>query len=416
MRVTRCACDRPPGPVALTEMRYRSDPPATADLVVIGGGVVGAATAWQAARAGLRPVVVEARPALCTLTTPVAAGAFRLQFDNLEELTLVRESADLFLHFEDRTGQRAYTLNVRQQGYLWLTTQEATAATQRELVKQLDQWGQRDIEVLTGDEARTRFAFVGPDVVQARFRAGDGFIDTKQLTFGLAEASGAEVVLRSRATGFDTTPDGSELTGVRTDRGTISCPIAVIAGGPLSGLLAGAAGITLPVVTIRRHKLILPDLSAVPPGAPMTIDEDTGAHWRPAFGGAWALFTDPATPPEPPSEAVGTDPAFAFQVLDPTSPAALARVVPFWRDVWERGDAHWLLQAGQYTVTPDHRPLIGPAGPRGLFVNTGYSGHGIMLGPAGSGLLAGLLTGAQPASGNPFAVDRVFADRSPPTL
>ena len=99
-------------------MRYSTDPPATADLVVIGGGVVGAATAWQAARAGLRPVIVEARPALCTLTTPVAAGAFRLQFDNLEELTLVRESVDLFLHFEERTGQRAYALNVRQQGYL----------------------------------------------------------------------------------------------------------------------------------------------------------------------------------------------------------------------------------------------------------------------------------------------------------
>jgi len=49
-------------------------------------------------------------------------------------------------------------------------------------------------------------------------------------------------------------------------------------------------------------------------------------------------------------------------------------------------------------------------------VNTGYSGHGIMLGPAGSGLLAGLLTGAQPTSGNPFAVDRVFAERAPPTL
>jgi sarcosine oxidase subunit beta len=94
----------------------------------------------------------------------------------------------------------------------------------------------------------------------------------------------------------------------------------------------------------------------------------------------------------------------------------LARVVPFWRDVWERGDAHWLLQAGQYTVTPDHRPLIGPGGPRGLFVNTGYSGHGIMLGPAGGALLAELLTGTRPEADNPFAVGRTFAERSQPTL
>src|SRR3989442_9415473 len=89
VRETRCACDRPPGRAALTAMRYRTDPPATADLVVIGGGVVGAATAWQAARAGLRPVIVEARPAPCTPTPPGAAGAFPLPFDNLEERTLV---------------------------------------------------------------------------------------------------------------------------------------------------------------------------------------------------------------------------------------------------------------------------------------------------------------------------------------
>src|SRR5947207_401939 len=158
-------------------MRYRTDPPAGADLVVIGGGVVGAATAWHAARAGLRPVIVEARPALCTLTTPVAAGAFRLQFDNLEELTLVRESADLFLHFEDRTRQRTYALGVRQQGYLWLTTSEPMAVAQRALVKQLDEWGQPDVELMTGDETRQRFPFVGPDGVQARFRAGGGFLD-----------------------------------------------------------------------------------------------------------------------------------------------------------------------------------------------------------------------------------------------
>ena len=251
--------------------------------------------------------------------------------------------------------------------------------------------------------------------MQARFRAGDGFIDTKQLTFGLAEASGADVVLRCSARGFETSSDGSTLRGVVTDRGTIACPTAVIAGGPLSGLVAEAAGMTLPIVTIRRHKLILPDLATIPPHAPMTIDEDTGAHWRPAFAGAWALFTDPTTPPEPPTDAVATDPEFAFRLLDPAQPASLARVVPFWREVWARGDAHWLLQAGQYTVTPDHRPLIGPAGPRGLFVNTGYSGHGIMLGPAGSELLAGLLTG-NPDGDNPFAVDRAFAARAQPTL
>jgi len=397
-------------------MRYLDEPPAAADLVIIGGGVVGAATAWHAARAGLHPLIVEARPALCTLTTPVAAGAFRLQFDNLEELTLVRESAELFLNFREMTGQRRYDVGVQQQGYLWLTTDGAMAERQRELAARLHSWGQTDVEILPGDQARERFPFVGPNVVQARFRAGDGFLDTKQLTFGLAEASGAGVVTACRATGFAMSPDGSRLEAVETTRGSISCGTAVVAGGPLSGLLATAAGLRLPIVTILRNKLVFPALPAVPPEAPMTIDEDTGAHWRPALAGAWILFTDPTTPPQDPADAVTPDPSFAFQVLEPSSPAAVARVVPFWRDVWEDGAAPWILQAGQYTVTPDHRPLIGPTGIDGLHVNTGYSGHGIMLGPAGGRALVDLLRGATRAEDNPFAVDRAFADRPPPTL
>jgi sarcosine oxidase, subunit beta len=392
----------------------RSHPPPSAELVVIGGGVVGAATAFYAARAGLRPLIIEARPQLCTLTTPVAAGGFRLQFDDLLELTLVRESAELFLHFEDVTRQTTYPLGLEQRGYLWLATSAERAARQRALVEQLRDWGQTDVEVLSGKETRERFPWVGENVVQSRFRAGDGFLDTKQLTFGLAHGAGADVVTGCRVTGFRTT--GGRLSGVDTTGGTVETDAAVIAAGPLSGGVGASAELTLPIVTIRRQKLILPLVPQVPNDGPMTIDEDTGAHWRPALGGAWALFTDPSTPPEPPTDAVATDPAFAFQLLDPSSPASLARVVPFWRDVWERGSGHWLLQAGQYTVTPDHRPLIGPAGPEGLFVNTGYGGHGIMLGPAGSALLAGLLTGARPAGGNPFAVDRAVAERPQPTL
>ena len=86
--------------------------------MIIGGGVVGAATAFYASRAGLRPLLIEARPHLCTLTTPRATGAFRLQFDNREELEMVRESIELFLNFRKVTRQRAFDLGIRQQGYL----------------------------------------------------------------------------------------------------------------------------------------------------------------------------------------------------------------------------------------------------------------------------------------------------------
>jgi sarcosine oxidase, subunit beta len=389
-------------------------PPMRAELVVIGGGVVGAATAYHAARAGLRPLIVEARPQLCTLTTPVAAGAFRLQFDDIEELELARESVELFTRFVEATGQRRYDPDVRERGYLWLTTSESTAAAQRELVARLHGWGQTDVEVVDGDAVRERWPWVSPEVRQARWRAADGFLDTKELTFGLAEGSGAGVLLGHPVTGFEV--HGERLRGVKTPAGTIDTDTAVIAAGPMSGPLAALAGVDLPLVTVRRQKLILPDAPEVPPDGPMTIDEDTGAHWRPAQGnGAWLLHTDPATEPSEPSMDVPTDHRFAFRLMDPASPVSVARVVPFWRDVWERGSRQWLLQAGQYTVTPDHRPLIGETAIAGLWVNTGYSGHGIMLSPAGSRVLVDAVTSSGRAA-NPFRPDRPTEERPHTTL
>ena len=394
-------------------IRYLNEAPASDEVVIVGGGIAGAATAFHAARAGLHPLIVEARPQLCTLTTPVAAGAFRLQFDNLEELELVRESAETFLDFQEATGQREYDLEVRQRGYLWLTTGEATAAKQRALVEQLHGWGQTDVETLHGDDVRSRWPWVAPEVIQARWRADDGFLDTKALTFGLAAGARADVLTSAPVSGFRV--DGGRLTAVDTARGSIACGTAVICAGPMSGMVARLAGVELPIVTVPRQKLILPNVPEVPPFAPMVIDEDTGAHWRPAYDrGAWLLCTEPTTPPTEPTMDVPTDHGFAFRLLDPTSPVAVARAVPFWRDVWERGADNWILQAGQYTVTPDYRPLIGPTDVDGLFVNTGYSGHGIMLGPSGGRICAYAIT--EPSSPNPFDPRTPRTARAQPTL
>jgi len=392
-----------------TTIRYLSHPPTTADVVVVGGGVIGAATAFYAARAGLRPLLVERRAAPCTLTTPVATGAFRLQFDNREELELVRRSVALFLNFAEITRQQHYDLALQQQGYLWLTTNSDEAVRQRALVDRQHGWGQIDIELLTGDEARYRFPYVGEAVIQARYRADDGFLDPKALTMGLLSASSADVVVNCGVSGF--LVQGGRLMGVETVRGSIRTETAIIAAGPFSGVLAATAGIVAPITTVRRQKVIMPELPQVPVGAPMTIDEDTGTHWRPALHGAYLLHTDPTTPPSSPAEDVCPDYRFAFSLLDPDSPTAAARVAPFWRGVWDRNAAHWMVQAGQYTMTPDHRPLLGPTAVDGLWLNTGYSGHGIMAGPAGSHHVVDLLVGAAPREQNPFALDRSFAPR-----
>ena len=388
-------------------VRYVDVLPERADLVIVGAGIVGAATAFHAVRAGFDPVVVEARAEPATLTTPASTGAFRLQFDNREELEVVRESVAFFERFEEETRQAEFLPDLRHNGYLFATTDPARAEQQRALVERQREWGQDDIEVIDGDEARRRFRYLAPDVIQARFRARDGFLDPVAVTKGLLVGAGCRVV---RGCSVRRVSAGERVRGVETDHGTLPADRVVLAAGPFTAGLAATAGVELPVAAIPRQKLVFPLLPEIPAGAPMTIDDDTGAHWRPFLEGAAALLTDPATPPSEPTWEVPSQPDHARAVLDPDSPRSVARVTPLWRTVWQRGD-RWEAHTGQYVVTPDHRPLLGPAGPEGLFINNGYSGHGIMGSPAGSRHLVDVITGRIREGDNAFAVDRRFGER-----
>ena len=381
--------------------------PAGAELVIIGAGVVGASTAFWAARAGLRPVVLEARPAPASLTTPASTGAFRLQFDNREETELVRESVELFLNFRRITGQAAGPLRIRRPGYLWATTSRERVREQRRLVALQHSWGQTDIETLTGGEARKRFPYLSPEVVGARYRAGDGFVDPQAMTLGLLAASQAPLYTSCRVGSLREAAPGGFLVG--TNRGAIRADQVVIAAGPFTGKVAAMAGVELPLEGKRRHKVVVPDLPQVPPDAPMTIDDDTGTHWRPALGGAYLLDAAPRGPGVEPEEDVPPDSEMAFAVLDPHSPTAAARISPFWEEAWRNGRLRWMVHSGQYMMTPDHRPLIGETAVSGLWVNSGYSGHGIMCSPAGGRILADLICGR--IKDSPFAPDRAFVPR-----
>lgn len=386
---------------------YASNPPSFADMIIIGGGIVGAATAFYATQAGINPIVLEKRSRPGMLTTPVSTGAYRLQFDNYPEMELVRKSEKLFLNFNEITGIHNFDIDIRQQGYLWITTDEEGGKRQKELVERQHRWGHKDIEILDGDEVRYRFPYTAGNALQARFRQKDGFLDPKKLTMGLLISSKAKVVVKCPAIGFQL--ESERVVGVETPKGTINSPIVVIAAGPFSGLVSAQANLTLPVTTVRRHKLIFPEVLSVPPWAPMTIDEDTGAHWRPWLRGACLLLTDPNASSSPPTDNVPTDYRFYDQLLDPHSPNSVSRIAPFWEDVWSRNTTYWILQAGQYTETPDHKPLIGESKVPGLYLNTGYSGHGIMASPGGSQLLIKLITGEILPSENPFQPDRKFS-------
>ena len=385
------------------------DLPAAADLVVIGGGIVGAATAFFARQAGLRAVVLEKRPALCSLTTPASTGAFRAQFDNAEEIALVREGIALFEDFAEVARLPRYDLGLRRQGYLFATIEAEHLPRQRALVARQHDWGLTDVELLTGDEARYRFRYLAPDVAGARYRAGDGWLDPRRLTMGYALASQATFVTETAATGFDLA--GGRVQGVQTTRGPIAADRVVIAAGPFSAVVAGWAGVRVALALVRRQKLVMPEVPEVPIDAPMTIDEANGAHWRPGLRGAYLLWTDPGVPPGPPLEDVPTSADFAFGLLNPSSPAAVARISPFWREVWARNTSQWFLQAGQYAYTPDRRPYLGPTPVAGLYLNCGYSGHGIMASAGGSRVVVDTITGKLDPAANPFRLDRPLDGR-----
>ena len=389
-----------------------SEPPASADLVIVGGGIVGAATAFYAAREGLRPVVIERRPGIGTLTTPASTGAFRAQFDNPEEIMLVQESITLFLRMEQVAQVRGYTLRIHQQGYLFVTTSPERAAFQKAMVERQHSWGLTDVEWLDGAQARSRFPYLSDAIVGARFRQGDGWLDVRRLTAAYAVAAhetGARFVVNTAVTGFDI--EDGRLRGVATSKGLLRTEAAVIAAGPFSGEVAALAGVDVPLSLVRRQKLVLPDVPEVPQNAPMTIDDDTGSHWRPALQGAFILRTWPGVPPGPPLEDVPTSADFAFDLLNPQSPNSVGRISPFWNNVWAQQVSHWFLQAGQYDYTPDHRPFLGPTHVPGLYVNCGYSGHGIMASGGGSRLVVDTVMGRVAGDGNPFRLDRPIEHR-----
>ena len=392
-------------------VRYAEQLPSRADLVVVGGGIVGCATAFFASRAGLDVVVIERHPALATLTTPVSTGAFRLQFDNTDEIALVREGIDLFDHFAERTGLDGWELGLRHGGYLFCSLTDGTLDRSRRLVERQRTWGLADVELLSGDEARYRWPWLSPAVLGARYRAGDGWLDPKRLAIGYAAASSAAFCTGMEVTGFQRTDDGSRIIGLETSSGAISTEAVVVAAGPFTAQVAALAGLGLEIATTPRQKMVIPDLPAIPADAPMTIEEETAAHWRPALRGCLALWTDAETPSAQPSDAPAVDPGWAFGLLDPDSGHALARVAPFWADVWREGSVSWYLQAGQYEMTPDRRPYLGPGGPQGLHLNGGYSGHGIMASAAGSRLVVDLLTGRADPGANPFRIDRAMIAR-----
>lgn len=389
---------------------YTSPVPQTTDCVIIGGGVVGASAALFLARAGMRPALLDSAPDLGARTTAMSAHCIRAQFSDPENIRMMAESLTFYEHFGELVGvaNRPSPIQLCQQGYLFASTEHADREPFVTRVAAQRKAGLDDAYVIDGETVRTMFPWLSDEIVVATWRERDGWIDGGHATRLMARASGIPFHL-----GVDVKEilvAHGRVTGVRTSLGTIATDTVVLAAGPFSVDLSPEP---LPIALKRRHRLVLQPDPAIPQHGPVTIDANTGSHWRPHRGGAlmaWARDEPDGDPRWP----VPPDPAFADLVL--RSEGGVGRLTPFWRDFARSGvPPSALLTAGQYSITPDHRPLIGSAPQTpGLWLDTGYSGHGIMGAPAGARLLADLMTGSQ-ATDNPFAPDR-FEHTTPPPL
>jgi sarcosine oxidase subunit beta len=380
------------------------------DAIIIGGGINGAASAFFLARAGLKPVIVERLPALAALTTSRSMEAVRAQFVEPENVAMMAESIAFYENFAEHTGLPGYTIGLHQQGYLFLTTHPDGPTRFRRRVDAQHTMGLADVEFLTGDEVRRRFPYAAAaEITAGTFRRRDGWISAHEACFGFARASAAPIMLKTAVTGFRI--KHGRVAGVDTDQGPFDAPIVVIATGPYSKRVASLAGVDPPLRIIRRHRVTIGEHRLIPQDAPMVIDQDTGAHWRPEKPGAALAWAQPQEPPGEPADDVRPNPMFVHEVME-----GVSRLCPFWIDVAEslKRDQVY-VSAGQYTVTPDDKPIIGPHPEiTGLFFNTGYSGHGIMGAPGGGRLLADLVTGHLDDAANPFSfrrLARVDADR-----
>ncbi len=371
-----------------------------ADAVVIGGGIVGTATAFWLCRAGMDVVLLEMRDGLSTLTTPASAECFRAQFAEPAMAELAIPSIEIFEHFDDVIGLPGYSISIKQQGYLFLTDNPKTVSDLKENVRQQHQLGITDSEFLERDEILARFPYISPTVRAATFRQRDGWLSCHEVTQGFAKGCDARFFINTRVTGIQF--DDSGVYSVVTDRGTLPTRVIVNSAGPFAGTIGKMAGLDLPLNPVRRQKVYIKTSVDVPHDAPFTVDVDNNSYWRPEAGGVLAAWIDSDEPVTPPSEKVPTDWEFPAIAID-----KVKRLTPFFEEIEKTvRQPDMNTSAGHYVYTPDDQPLIGPV-PEipGFYLNCGFWA-GVMLSPQAGKRIADLVTGQMRPEENPLRPTR----------
>jgi sarcosine oxidase, subunit beta len=353
----------------------------TADVVVIGAGIVGSSIAYHLTANGCRKVVViERESSQGKGSTGKSMGGVRAQFSTPVNIQMSLYSIPFYASFEERVG---HPCDYRPQGYLFCATASQHMAYLRTNYAQQVEMGLQEVRLIAGDEIAKMFPQLrSDDILGGSFCSSDGFVDPYSAMIGFmtcAAEHGAVLWKGGEVTGF--TKDARGIASVETSRGTVSSRIVVNCAGPWAASVAKLAGIDLPVEPLRRMLVPSEPFDEFPHTAPMIVDMSNGFHFRPEARGFLLAWNDP-------EQTVGFntdfDPAFVEKIL-----TRAASRVPCFANLPVNPKRAW---AGLYEMTPDHHPILGEA-PEvpGFFLANGFSGHGVMHAPATGKILSDLI-------------------------
>jgi sarcosine oxidase subunit beta len=353
----------------------------TADVVIVGGGIVGASIAWHLTEAGRRNVlIVERETHQGKGSTGKSMGGVRAQFATKPNIQMSLYSIPFYTGFEERLGHPS---GYRPQGYLFVAT----------LPKHLEylETNQKLQKSLGLSQARmTSCHEIGAmvpqlrcdDVVGGSFCPSDGFIDPYSVMVGFTSRAceqGTTIWRSTEVTGIH--DNGGEVTAVETTRGPVSTRVVVNAAGPWAAEVAALAGFTLPVEPMRRMLIPTEPFDGVSHESPMVVDMSTGFHFRPESLGFLLAWNDPD---EKTGFNTNFEPSFVEKVL-----TLAADRVPCFENLAVNPKRCW---AGMYEMSPDRHAIIGPlAELKGFFCANGFSGHGAMHAPATGRMIADLI-------------------------
>lgn len=370
----------------------------TADVVIIGGGILGICTAYYLARQSDLSVVVCEKELLAQAATGLSVGGIRQQFSHPANIQLSQETLRILAEF--RAEQDA-PFEFHKIGYLFMTKDPETWKAFQENVRLQRQWDV-PVEILDPGEIGRRWPYVrSEDLLGGTFCAEDGYMDPYDVAMAFARAArGRGVVFLEKTEVQDIELHRDHVQGVITSQGRIGTEIVVNAAGAWAAQVARLAGLELPIAPYRRQVFVTTPFPAIPRPVPLAIDQDSLFYFREEGPGILMGQTDPS---EPSSFNTHTDRDFLESLIETASHRAPvladAEILRGW--------------GGLYAITPDENPIIGPLSELpGIFGAVGFSGHGFQHGPVvGRELSRILLTGQSDLDLSAFRFDRFYGPK-----